>query len=564
MTVTLAERSADLAALRQRWYREGFFGDRTFGTEIERAAKDFPELGFVFASETEQRRVNFPEVYELARAAAGGLQRLGVGPGDIVAVQVPNRLELVVSYYAIFLTGAAVLPITHIYGPSEVSFILRQSGARVLIVPDRWRSIDYAERLGQLCDVPALEHVVMLGGAAGAGVRLGDGRAVEGVGWQELTSGPDCEPVSVASDDVCTMIYTSGTTSSPKGVQHTHNSLLAQMRTVAPMLGLRPGECKLVPWPAGHVAGLIGICAGLVGGFDTVLMDRWDVELAIRLIERHRCAVTSGTPMHITALLDAAAASGRDTSSLRYMQVGAANVAPQLVRRADAAGLSIARAYGSTEHPTSASSDPGAPADKRAGTDGVPRYGDEIIIVDFTGEQLPIGQEGEIATRGPSQFIGYKDAELNVEAFLPGGWYLTGDVGRLDADGYLTVTDRRKDIIIRGGENIASKEVEDILATHPKVLEAAVVAEPDATYGERVAAFVLLQQGQTLELGEVIEHFTAAGVARQKTPERLYVASELPRTPSGKVQKFALRERLRERLREQARAADASTPQPHS
>lgn len=539
MTLSHEEREIYQATLTNRWYAEGYYSDQTFGEELKLAAQKFPDSGFVFASESGRRRINFPEVLDLSGRAAGGLQSLGVRPGDTVAIQVSNRPELVIAYYAAFLAGAIVVPITHIYGPGEMSFILKESRAKVLIVPDVWRSINYVDRVNNLADTPDLEHVIM----------IGEGSVGNSTSWDELMRHAPGEPVAVSADDVCTIIYTSGTTSSPKGVQHTHNTLLAEMHTAAPMMAIHQGETKLVPWPAGHVAGLIGICAGIVSGINVVLMDRWDVDLAVQLIEEFHCVVGSGTPLHIAAILDAAASTSRDVSALRYMQVGGANVPPELVQRAERAGLSIARAYGSTEHPTSAFSSPDAPADKRSTTDGHPCFGDEIQIVDDFGLPLPTGSEGEIVTRGPTQFVGYRDQELNIESFLPGGWFLTGDIGRLDEDGYLTVTDRRKDIIIRGGENIASKEVEDILAKHPRVLEAAVVAEPDPKYGERVAAFVLLNEGDSLGLDEVCALFEEAGVARQKTPERVIVTKELPRTPSGKVQKFALRDLLREEAR---------------
>ena len=255
--------------------------------------------------------------------------------------------------------------------------------------------------------------------------------------------------------------------------------------------------------------------------------------------------VPSGTPYHINSLLDAAHADGRDLSSLTEFLVGAAAVPPEVVERCQRAGILTYRAYGSTEHPTITSGAPEHSVQRRAHTDGVPDPGCRIRIVDDDGVDLPRGEAGEIVSQGPDQFLGYHRPELNDDAFLPGGWFRTGDIGRLDAEGFLTVTDRKKDIIIRGGENIASKEVEDYLASHPAVSEAAVVAAPDERLGERVCAFVILQPGQALTLDELRVHFAALQVARQKTPERLELVTELPRTPSGKVKKFELRERLR-------------------
>ncbi|QGG41593.1 class I adenylate-forming enzyme family protein [Aeromicrobium yanjiei] len=534
MSVTKQQFSDDIAEQRERWYREGHFSTRTIGEQLAVAAEKFPGQGYVFATEAERISMTFVEALEQSRCVAGGLQALGLRPGDTVAIQVSNRPELVTSYFGAYLAGLTIVPITHIYGPREVSFILRESGAKALILPDRWRSIDYLERVARLKDVSALEHVIM----------LGEGSTETSIRWDDMITSGQYREVEISADDVCTIIYTSGTTSNPKGVQHTHNSLLAEMATIGPMLECGPGENKLVPWPAGHIAGLIGVCGGLIGGPGVVLMDRWDAVAAVQLIEEFSCVGTSGTPLHVAAILEAAASTGADISSLRYIQVGGANVPPELVDRAERAGISVGRAYGSTEHPTSASSSPQADRWTRSRTDGHVRFSHELKIVDLSGEDVAIGEEGEIVTRGPMQFVGYHDESLNLESFLPGGWFRTGDIGRLDDRGRLTVTDRLKDIIIRGGENIASKEVEDLMATHPRVLEAAVVAEPDPKYGERVAAFVLLGEGDSLDVEEIRSMFAEAGIAPQKAPERIEVVTDLPRTPSGKVQKFALRERL--------------------
>ncbi|WP_329264606.1 AMP-binding protein [Streptomyces sp. NBC_01478] len=534
--MTPEQRQHDLAVLRDRWYREGHYSSRTMAEALEDAGRRFPETRFVFASEATRTTLTLTDMLALGRRAATGLRRMGVGPGDVVAVQIPNRQELVVSYLGAWLIGAVVLPITHIYDSAEVGAILRDAGAKVLILPDTWRSIDFTARLSRLDPGPALKHVVM----------IGDRPAQDTVPWAQLLAGEGeiRPPEGVMADDVCAVIYTSGTTGVPKGVQHTHNSLLRELRKGDLMNETAPGDTRLIPWPSGHVAGLLAACCGITGGTDTVHMDRWHDAHAVELVEEFRCTITSGTPLHVEAILTAAEKHGRDISSLRFVQVGGANVPPALVARADDAGIVVARAYGSTEHPRCATSPLDAPASKRSLTDGVVRFGDEVRVVDEGLRELPAGEEGEVLTRGPSQFIGYRDPTHDASAFVPGGWFRTGDVGRLDVDGYLTITDRIKDIIIRGGENIASKEVEDILATHPRVRHAAVVAEPDPRYGERVAAFVVLDGG-TLEIEEVRELFARHRVAPQKTPERVEVVTELPLAPSGKVRKYELRERLR-------------------
>ena len=541
MALTREKRDEDLMWLRERWYREGHYSSQTLPATLAQASVEFADARFVFASESECSVLSLAEIVEQGRRVAAGLRRLGVRPGDVVAVQVPNRPELMASYFGTWLAGAVLIPITHIYGPAELGLILRDAGAKVLIVPDAWRSIDFIDRLARLEPGPSLEHTVV----------IGSGSAPGSIRWSELVADveEDLPQPAVNADHVCAVIYTSGTTGVPKGVQHTHNSLLCELRKGDRMNELDRGDSRLIPWPSGHIAGLLAVCGAITSGVDTVLMDRWQDVLAVELIEQFRCTITSGTPLHVGAILDAAAATGRDISSLRFVQVGGTNVAPALVERADKAGIVVARAYGSTEHPRCATSPLDATADRRTRTDGMVRFGDEVQIVDGDFQPLPVGAEGEIVTRGPSRFLGYRDPIHDDSAFLPGGWFRTGDIGRLDEDGYLTVTDRLKDIIIRGGENIASKEVEDILATHPRVQMVAVVAEPDAKYGERVAAFLVLHDDGALDVAEVREFFARAGAAPQKAPERLEVVTELPLAPSGKIRKFELRDRLRAEAR---------------
>ena len=425
-----------------------------------------------------------------------------------------------------------------IYGPAEVQFILRKSGARAFVCPKRWRNIDYVDRIERLdrSELDALEHVVVLDDAPPPGC----------LSWNQLEheAPPRFVPPDVDADDVCLLIFTSGTTAEPKGVQHTHNTLLAELGRGNAMT--RQGV-HLSAFPAGHIAGVLGLARLYLHGGTSILMDAWDADAAARLIEAHGVTNTSGTPFHLTGLLDAADASGRDLSSLQGYLTGAASVPPPLVERAHAAGVPTYRSYGSSEHPTISSGLPTDPLERRAGTDGQLLDGCEVRILDEDGEDRGRDLEGEIVCRGPELFVGYTDDALNELSFLAGGWFQTGDVGVLDADGFLRITDRKKDIIIRGGENISSKEVEDILARHPAVVEAAAVGMPDERLGERVCAYVIVRAGTEFELTDAADHFTAEGVARQKTPERLIAVDELPRTSMGKVRKVELRRRLRER-----------------
>jgi acyl-CoA synthetase (AMP-forming)/AMP-acid ligase II len=527
------------SALVRRWYEEGYYSTQTFPQAMAEGHRNYSNRGIVFYSEGGGTRVlTADELYTRARALAGALHRLGIRAGDVVAIQVPNWVEGNLMFQATMLLGAVVLPIIHIYGAAEVSYILRQSGAKLLIVPDRWRNIDYLARLAEIERPPTLRHVLVIGDAP-AGC----------LGWQALldTATHDYPEPELHPDDVALMVFTSGTTSDPKGVLHSHNSLLAELRAGWTRTGDGDETRAVVlsPWPAGHIAGVLGILRLYFSGAESVLMDAWNADAAARLVVEYRVTSSSGTPYFINSLLDAAAAGGHDISTLATYMVGAANVPPETVERCERLGIVTYRSYGSSEHPTISGGEPSQPVDKRANTDGTLRPGVAVRIVDDHGEEVPMGTDGEILSIGPEQFVGYQQAAFNADAFDEQGWFRTGDIGRLDEEGYLTITDRKKDIIIRGGENIASKEVEDLLVTLAAVQEVAVTAMPDERLGEKVCAFVVLKRGARLTLDDVRAHFVSLKVARQKTPERLEIVADLPRTASGKVKKFELRDRLR-------------------
>ena len=460
----------ELSAQQQRYYAEGRYQARTLADEMRDGAAKHGAALLVFHSDTRPCAANLAEMHRKSIALAGALHSLGLRPGDAIAIQVPNWLEGALAFQAAMTLGVVVVPVIHIYGPAEVQFILRASRARAFVCPRAWRNIDYVERLERLdrSALPHLEHVIV----------LDEDPPSRCLSWRDLEAKaqPSFTPPQVAADDVCLLIFTSGTTAEPKGVQHTHNTLLAELGrgTAVPRRGV-----NLSAFPSGHIAGVLGLARLYLDGGKNVLMDSWDADAAARLIEEHRVTSTSGTPFHLHGLLEAAAASRRDLSSLASYLTGGASVPPALVERAEAAGLVTYRAYGSSEHPTVSSGTSSDPLDKRAGTDGRLLDGCEVRVLDDEGADLARDEEGEIVCRGPELFVGYTDDALNAESFLPGGWFRTGDVGVLDEDGYLRITDRKKDIIIRGGENISSKEVEDILARHSAVAEVAVVGMPD-------------------------------------------------------------------------------------
>jgi acyl-CoA synthetase (AMP-forming)/AMP-acid ligase II len=527
-----------------RWQREGWYRPGTLLDDFDAGAAQRPGAELVFASRHRPGpgRLTLAELQRRSHRVAAGLRRLGVRPGGVVALQLPNWPEAVVALYATLELGAVALPIIHSYDVAELTFILGQSGARVFVVPDAWRGVDCAARALEVRQRTAVRDVVV----------VGERVPQAAVAWADLDApGPQDRPfrAAVKGTDPCLLIYTSGTTAEPKGVVHTHNTLRAELTSEPYRAG--PDAALLACWPAGHIAGLLSHLRLSFGARLLVLMDTWDADLAAELVQQHAITEAAGTPFFLDGLLRAAERAGQDLASLGEFRVSAASVPPQLVKRSTDAGIVTFRAYGSSEHPTISCGHRDATLDKRLNTDGRMIAGIDIRLVDGQGRDVPEGTPGEILSRGPDLFVGYLDPALNQRAFR-NGWFATGDVGHLDADGYLTISDRLKDIVIRGGENISSKEVEDVLGRHSAVVECAVVGAADAVYGERVCAFVIVNSESGLDLAEVCRHFAAERVARHKTPERLVIVDELPRTAAGKIKKFELRTQASQELPERS------------
>ena len=491
------------------------------------AAAQRPAALLTVASDLRPCETTLADVVASGQRMGTRMMTAGIAPGDIIGCMLPNWREWLVVAVAAAHAGAVMLPIVTIYGAKELGFILRQSDAKWLFTPDSFRGVDYLDMVTDCGECPKLERHIVIGPE-----------------FAELEAeGPVSDPVSTNPDNLAVLVFTSGTTADSKGVMHSARGLLAELETMRLMRGGSDDDAVISPWPPGHVAGALSMYRYLCQGSPLVLMDQWDAALAAELVERHHVTSSSGTPFHLSGMMAAAEAHGHDLSSLRQYLVGAAPVPPSLIEACQRQRLAVYHCYGSSEHPTVTSGVIDDPLDKQLHTEGRAIIGSEIRFVDEDGKDVPSGEEGEICTRGPELFMGYLDPVLNEAAFLPGGWYRSGDIGRLDAEGFLLITDRKKDIIIRGGENISSKEVEAILLTLPAVADAAVVAAPDERMGEIVRACIVPAPGAEITLDEIREHFFAAGIARQKTPERLSIVDELPRNASGKVLKHQLRNR---------------------
>jgi cyclohexanecarboxylate-CoA ligase len=482
---------------------------------------------------------------ELARAVervAHGLAAAGVEPGTAVSVQLPNWNEWILCALAAVRLGAIVNPIPPTYRASELRFILGTLGSRVLIVPGRFRTFDYTPMAAELrADLPALSQVFVARGQPGPGMR----RFAEltDTAWEDRA---DRRPLlGTDPDAVSEVIFTSGTTGEPKGVMHTANTQLSIVRPLIDRLGFHPGDVALMSSTFGHQTGfLYGYCLTLLLGSTGVWLDVWNAEEAARLIEAERVTYTMGATPFLQDLTYAPAVERRDLSTLRLFISAGASIPRALVQ--DARGrlaCAISAGWGMSENGLVTCNGLSDPEAKIFGTDGRPLPGMELSVVDEAERPVPGGTEGDLLVRGHSQFAGYwKRPEFTRAAHTSDGWFRTGDRAVLDADGYLTVTGRAKDLIIRGGENISVAEVENLLFAHPKVSGVAVVAMPDPRLGERACAFVIPRPGQTVTLEELTAYLETRQLARHKFPERLELVSEFPMTPSGKVQKYRLRE----------------------
>jgi acyl-CoA synthetase (AMP-forming)/AMP-acid ligase II len=517
---------------RNKWRAQGLHAGRTIAQEISHAAKQAPGTTLHFSYGGDLQRATFAEIAEEGPRYARGLADIGLKPGDAIAVQAPYCRDHFLLFAAAMCLGLRYVPIVGIYGSAELGAILDQTKAKAFVAPAAWRNIDFPGRIRGLQSPAALHAVIELGASPGArDYRLPTVR------FDELRGRP-VPPALVDPNDPAIILFTSGSTGAAKGAIHSHETALAELRAAATFIEQTGRTPVLSPLPTGHVAGVMATLRPFVHLLPAVFLDHWNVERAAQLIVEHDIGWSYGTPFHLSGLLDIVEKGA--LPKLKCYQIGGAGVPRALIERAQAAGIAACRGYGSTEHPTSTASFPHDPLVKRAGTDGRIMPGVSLKLVADDGREVADGEPGEIVCAGPDQFLGYLDEAHNCDAFDEEGWFRTGDVGVRDADGFIACVDRKKDIIIRAGENIASKEVEDVLMRHPQIAEAAVIGVPDPTYGERVAAVVVLRE-DGLDLAELKRHFQAAGVAIQKTPERLIIVDDFPRTPVGKIHKGELR-----------------------
>ncbi|CUU55103.1 Acyl-CoA synthetase (AMP-forming)/AMP-acid ligase II [Parafrankia irregularis] len=541
------------------WRRAGLWDDTTLGVKIDRALRNHPEQRFHVHSLERPWEGTFGELRERALAVAGGLAQRGVRPGDAVAFQLPNWAEAAVAFYATSFLGAVVVPIVHFYGVKEVSYILRRTEVVAFVTAARFGRRDYLADLPAVVDAaPSVRVVAVVGssGQGGEGGGAGDGAGglalpAGAIPFEGLETGPTLPgPVDTDPDGPAVVAYTSGTTSDPKGVVHSHNTLGAEIVQLDDM-NAGGGLPSLVGAPVGHFMGMLGaLLVPAVNDMPVHLIDVWDPARVLSTMRTWGLSAGSGSTFFLTSLLDHPDLTPEHLSLMRYVGLGGSAVPVAVAERATAAGISVLRSYGATEHPSITGSKHDHDAWSRLRTDGRPMPGVEIRLLDDDGQPVPPGTPGEIWSRGPDCCVGYTDSEITARAFDAEGWYRTEDVGVLDDAGCLTITDRKKDIIIRGGENISAAEVEELLLqVVPGLAEAAVISVPDARFGEKVGAVLRMTPAAPApDLDAVRALLLGAGLGRQKLPEYLDTVDDFPRTSTAKIIKAELRRRISARL----------------
>ena len=525
----------------------GLWPDRTINDALDDCAARVPDtvaLTAAHAEGGEARRFTYRELATMADRIAVGLHRLGVGQNDVVACQLPNWWQFTLMYLACSRIGAVMNPLMPIFRERELSFMLAHGEAKVFVVPKRFRDFDHEQMALDLqAQLPQLKHVVTIDGT-------GDNsfdKLLAGPAWENE---PDARDVLTrhrpGPDDVTQLIYTSGTTGEPKGAMHSANTLMSNILPYAERMALGENDVVLMASPMAHQTGFMyGLMMPIMLRASAVLLDVWAPRKAIELIRDEQVTFTMASTPFLTDLAKNVADSGQPVPSLKTFLCAGAPIPGPLVEQARAAlGANVVSAWGMTENGAVTTTLPGDEPSRSVNTDGVPLDGVEVRVVDDAGGPMPTGEPGRLLLRACSNFGGYlkRPQWNNTDAE---GWFDTGDLARLDEQGYIRITGRSKDVIIRGGENIPVVEIESLLYKHPAVQQVAVVAYPDERLGERACAVVVPKPGHEIDLASVVSFLKDNKVALNYIPEKLIVSDAMPATPSGKIQKFKLREMVK-------------------
>lgn len=484
-----------------------------------------------------ERRLSYGELRDQAAALASALHARGVGAGDKVAAILPNGPEFVIAYFACARLGAVYAPLNTRYRQRELSFMLADCEARALIMIDSYADFAYAPLIDELRHaLPLLKHVITVGGPGGAD------------SFDALLESGDAPPPALIApaQDVFTILYTSGTTGTPKGAMLTHANVVRNAIAMAEAMEWTAADVLLVAVPMFHVFGMTpSIMSAIAAGSRMVALETYGPEAALRAIQAERVTIHHGVPTMFILELNHPAFAAYDLSSLRTGIIAAAPCPVEIVRRIRAEmGCNICVAYGLTETSPCLTITRFDDSDEvRSETVGRALPGIDIQIVDDERRPVARGEIGELAARGYAVMRGYYRRPAETAAALQNGWFYTGDLATLDERGYVRIVGRKKEMIVRGGFKIYPREIEELYYAHPKVQEAAIVGLPDPVLGERSCACIKLRDGQQATAEELLD-YVRGQVADYKTPDRVVFVSAFPTTASGKIRKVYMAEEI--------------------
>ncbi|HFI4124168.1 TPA: medium-chain fatty-acid--CoA ligase [Escherichia coli] len=539
MKVTLTFNEQRRAAYRQ----QGLWGDASLADYWQQTARAMPDK--IAVVDNHGASYTYSALDHAASCLANWMLAKGIESGDRIAFQLPGWCEFTVIYLACLKIGAVSVPLLPSWREAELVWVLNKCQAKMFFAPTLFKQTRPVDLILPLQNqLPQLQQIVGVDKLAPATSALSLSQII-------ADNTPLTTAITVHGDELAAVLFTSGTEGLPKGVMLTHNNILASERAYCARLNLTWQDVFMMPAPLGHATGFLhGVTAPFLIGARSVLLDIFTPAACLVLLEQQRCTCMLGATPFVYDLLNLLEKQPADLSALRFFLCGGTTIPKKVARECQQRGIKLLSVYGSTESSPHAVVNLDDPLSRFMHTDGYAAAGVEIKVVDDARKTLPPGCEGEEASRGPNVFMGYFDEpELTARALDEEGWYYSGDLCRMDEAGYIKITGRKKDIIVRGGENISSREVEDILLQHPKIHDACVVAMPDERLGERSCAYVVLKAPHhSLSLEDVVTFFSRKRVAKYKYPEHIVVIEKLPRTASGKIQKFLLRKDIMLRL----------------
>ncbi|EFE3928407.1 medium-chain fatty-acid--CoA ligase [Escherichia coli] len=543
MKVTLTFNEQRRAAYRQ----QGLWGDASLADYWQQTARAMPDK--IAVVDNHGASYTYSALDHAASCLANWMLAKGIESGDRIAFQLPGWCEFTVIYLACLKIGAVSVPLLPSWREAELVWVLNKCQAKMFFAPTLFKQTRPVDLILPLQNqLPQLQQIVGVDKLAPATSSLSLSQII-------AYNTPLTTAITVHGDELAAVLFTSGTEGLPKGVMLTHNNILASERAYCARLNLTWQDVFMMPAPLGHATGFLhGVTAPFLIGARSVLLDIFTPDACLALLEQQRCTCMLGATPFVYDLLNLLEKQPADLSALRFFLCGGTTIPKKVARECQQRGIKLLSVYGSTESSPHAVVNLDDPLSRFMHTDGYAAAGVEIKVVDDAHKTLPPGCEGEEASRGPNVFMGYFDEpELTARALDEEGWYYSGDLCRMDEAGYIKITGRKKDIIVRGGENISSREVEDILLQHPKIHDACVVAMPDERLGERSCAYVVLKAPHhSLSLEDVVTFFSRKRVAKYKYPEHIVVIEKLPRTASGKIQKFLLRKDIMRRLTQDA------------